>query len=273
MITDRLGKTFDHLRGKSKLGIIPFLTVGYPDIETTLEIVPALEKAGASIFELGVPFSDPLADGPTIQQASLHALQQGVNLPLCLDICGKLRNRGVNAPLVLMGYYNPILTMGIKEYAKKANEVGLDGTIVADLPPEESTPFRDACRNYGIHLIPLLAPTSKNERIAKACSEASGFIYNVSIAGVTGARDKIPTDLPSMVERIRSHTNLPIAVGFGLSSRKHMLEVEKFADAAVVGSALINTIGAAPPGKAISSAQTFIAELNGNTTLENKEEK
>ena len=265
MASDRLNETFNRLRAEKATGLIPYVTVGFPDVETTLELVPALVEAGADIVELGVPFSDPLAEGITIQQASFHALGQGVTLKRCLEVSAALRSRGVEVPLIFMGYYNTILSMGLDAYAKEAAEVGLDGTIVVDLPAEESDPLAEAGRSAGIHLIPLLAPTSTDERIERACESATGFIYVVSVTGVTGARENVPTDLPSMVRRVRAHTRLPVAVGFGLSRREHILEVGKVADAAVVGSALVNVIAAAPRGEAVSQAAAFIAVLSGTT--------
>ena len=265
MTQDRLNKTFNRLRAQEATGLIPYVTVGFPNVETTLELVPPLVEAGADIVELGVPFSDPLADGATVQQASFHALDQGVTLERCLEVCATLRSRGVETPLVFMGYYNPILSMGLDAYAKAAAEAGLDGTIVPDLPQEECGPLAEAGRRVGIHLIPLLAPTSTDERIEKACAKASGFVYVVSVTGVTGTRESVPADLSSMVQRVRAHTQLPVAVGFGLSRREHILEVGKVADAAVVGSALVNVIAAAAQGEAVSQAAAFIAELSGTT--------
>ena len=265
MAQDRLSETFNRLRVQGATGLIPYVTVGFPDIEATLDLVPALVEAGADIVELGVPFSDPLADGVTVQQASFHALGHGVTLKRCLEVCATLRIRGVEVPLIFMGYYNPILSMGLDAYAQAAAEVGLDGTIVPDLPPEEWGPMAEASRSVGIHLIPLLAPTSTDERIEKACAKASGFIYVVSVTGVTGARESAPADLPSMVGRVRAHTRVPVVVGFGLSRREHILEVGKVADAAVVGSALVNVIAAAPQGEVVSQAAAFIAGLSGTT--------
>ena len=265
MTQDRLNETFNRLRAQGATGLIPYVTVGFPDVETTLELVPALVQAGADIVELGVPFSDPLAEGTTIQQATFHSLAQGVTLKRCLEVCSTLRERGIEVPLVLMGYYNTILAMGLEEYARRAAEAGVDGTIVVDLPAEESGPLATACQSTGVHLIPLLAPTSTDERIEKACAKASGFIYVVSVTGVTGARENVPVDLPSMVQRVRAHTQLPIAVGFGLSRREHILKVGKVADAAVVGSALVNVIAATAQGEAVSQAAAFIAELSGTT--------
>ncbi len=259
----RLQVTFEELVAQGRTGIIPFITVGFPDVETTLELVPALVRAGADIVELGVPFSDPLADGATIQKASFHALRQGVTLGRCLETCACLRREGLSIPLVFMGYYNPLLAFGLHRFAVEAQKAGLDGIIVADLPPDEAGPLRDVCLSRGIDVICLLSPTSTEQHIAAACATASGFIYCVSLAGVTGARDQISPQAAHLVERVRTHTNLPIAVGFGVSSRQHVEAVGKYADAVVVGSALVNVIDAALPGDAVASAARFLLDLCG----------
>ncbi len=253
--------TFQGLAGAGNTGIIPFITVGFPNVDTTLELVPALAQAGADIIELGVPFSDPLADGATVQKASFHALEQGVTMKMCLEVCSQLRSRGTEVPLVFMGYYNQFLAFGLKRFAAEAQRSGLNGVIVPDLPPEEAEPLGDECRSYGIDLVPLLAPTSKDRSIASACSLAGGFIYCVSLTGVTGSRDRVSEGAEGLVRRVRSHTDLPIAVGFGLSQAEHVRAVGRFADAAIVGSALVNVIDAAPPGEAVRRAAEFISGL------------
>ena len=265
MASQRLEETFRRLQSKGEAGLIPFLTVGFPDIQATVELVPALAQAGAHIIELGVPFSDPLADGTTVQRASFHALQQGVTLRDCLEVCATLRQRGIEVPLVLMGYYNPILALGLEAFAELAAKAGLDGAIVPDLPAEESGPLRQACLPRGIDIIAFLAPTSTDVRIARACAAASGFIYCVSLTGVTGARHQVPSAVSQLVRRVRAHTDLPIAVGFGLSKREHVETVGRFADAAIVGSALVDIIEAAPREGTVARAQAYIAELSGST--------
>ncbi|MEE8442573.1 MAG: tryptophan synthase subunit alpha [Dehalococcoidia bacterium] len=264
MPSHRLKETFQGLVARRRTGIIPFVTVGFPDVETTLELVPALARAGADVIELGVPFSDPLAEGATIQKASFHALGQGVTLKRCLEVCATLRQRGLETPLVFMGYYNPLLTFGLKTFATQASEAGLDGVIVADLPPDESGPLREECQPLGIDLICLLAPTSTDQRISAACASATGFIYCVSLAGVTGARDQVSPEVSHLVKRVRAHTDLPIAVGFGLSRREHIEAVGKFAEAAIVGSALVNVIDSAPPGEVVGHAVRFLSDLQGS---------
>ena len=265
MAAQRLQETFRDLAARHKTGIILFLTVGFPDVETTLELVPALARAGADVIELGIPFSDPLADGATIQKANFHALRHGVTLRRCLEVCATLRQQGLKAPLVLMGYYNPLLAFGLKTFAAQAYEAGVDGLIVTDVPPEETGPLREVCRPLGIDLICLLAPTSTPQRIAAACATASGFVYCVSLAGVTGARDQVSTEAFHLVERVRANTDLPIAVGFGLSRREHIEAVGKCADAAVIGSALVNVMDSAPPREVVAHAVRFLSGLQGTT--------
>lgn len=261
MTSSRIAGAFRELAAKGRTGIVPYITVGFPDLATTLELVPALAEAGADVIELGVPFSDPMADGTTIQKASFHALQQGITLRGCLEACASLRERGLETPLVLMGYYNPILSMGLDRFAEEAERSGVDGIIVPDLPPVEAGPLRERCEGRGIDVICLLAPTSTDGRIKAACATATGFIYCVSLAGVTGARDQVSDEGRGLVERVRKHTDLPIAVGFGLSRPEHVEEVGRYADAAVVGSALVDVIDQAPAGQAVAHAARFLAGL------------
>ena len=216
--------------------------MGYPDLDATLRSVPALIAGGADIIELGIPFSDPLADGATIQRASFQALQRGVTPSLCLDTVAELRAGGVSVPLVLMGYYNPVLAYGPARFAGDAVRSGADGLVVVDLPPEESEELRQACRVSGLDLIYLLAPTSTEQRIRLVAEKGSGFIYCVSLTGVTGARDRLPTELPQFIARVRNLTRLPLAVGFGISKHKHFQAVGRIADAAVIGSAIVDLI-------------------------------
>lgn len=241
-MTGRIEDTFARLKTEGRAGFVAFVTVGYPDVESTLELVPALVEGGADLIELGIPFSDPLADGPTIQKASFHALQQGVTIATCLDVARKLRKRGLEAPLVPMGYYNPIMSYGIERFTKDAAAAGVDGLIVVDLPPEESDEFLAACRAADLRLIYLVAPTSTEERISEVAKRASGFVYCVSVTGVTSARDELPPYLAEFVGRVRNATNLPIAVGFGISQPEHFRAVAQIADAAVIGSAIVDEI-------------------------------
>lgn len=254
----------DRLRQKVRKGVvgfIPYVTVGYPDLATTKPLVTLLAEAGSDAVELGVPFSDPLADGPTIQRASFQALRNGVTFNHCLATAEAIRSSGVSVPLVFMSYYNPILAHGLEASARDAARAGADGFIVPDLPTEEAGPFRAACEQHGLALVPLLAPTSSPRRVAAAGAPARGFIYCVSITGVTGAREAVSPDVSRVVQETRRHTSLPVAVGFGISRREHVAQVGSVADAAVVGSALLDTLARAAPGQALSAARAFVTEL------------
>ena len=260
----RIGQTMVRLRKKGRLGLIAYLTVGYPDTETTLRLVPALAAGGADMVELGVPFSDPLADGTTIQRASHCALQQGVTPALCLDVVKQLRARGLAIPLLLMGYYNSVLAYGIDEFARDAGAAGADGLIEVDLPPEEAAGVQTACAGRGLDLIYLLAPTSSDERIALVAAQASGFIYCVSVTGVTGARGQLPAGLSQFLARVRGHTSLPLAVGFGISKREHLETVAGLgAEAAVIGSAIINVIDRAPAEEREERVREYVEVVTG----------
>jgi tryptophan synthase alpha chain len=259
----RIEATFARLKAERRTGFLAFLTVGYPDVESTLRFVPALIEGGADVIELGVPFSDPLAEGPTIQHSSYSALQQGVTLKTCLEVVSKLRTSGVEAPLIPMGYYNPILAYGVAEFARDAAARGADGLIVPDLPSEESGNLREECLANGLRLIYMLAPTSTDERIQLAASLASGFIYCVSITGVTGARDELPASLGAFVNRVRTYTGLPIAVGFGISQPKHFLAVGRIADAAIIGSAIIDEIDRVDPSQQAARLKQYAEVVTG----------
>jgi len=212
-------------------------------VATTLDLVPALVEAGADLFELGVPFSDPLADGATIQAATHQALQNGVTVDTCLATVRELRQRGVEVPLLLMGYYNPVFQRGLDAFCGAAAGAGADGLIIPDLPPEEADDLLVACRTHGLDLIFLLAPTSTAGRIRLVAARASGFIYLVSLTGVTGARDQLPPELEGFVARVRQATDLPLAVGFGIGSAAQAARVAAVADGVIVGSAIVKLAG------------------------------
>lgn len=259
----RIDDAFARLRPQRRAGLVAFLTVGYPSVDDTLRLVPALIDGGADLIELGVPFSDPLAEGPTIQRSSHHALLQGVTPRVCLDVVAALRQRGVEAPLILMGYYNPLLAYGLEEFCRDAAAAGADGIIAVDLPPEESHPLRDACRAHGLDLIYLLAPTSTEERIELVARLASGFVYCVSVTGVTGARQELPSGLSSFVTRVRARIPLPIAVGFGISKRKHFRAVGRIAEATVIGSAIIDEIDRSDPSEVVGKVKRYAEVVTG----------
>jgi tryptophan synthase alpha chain len=238
-------------------GLIAYVTVGYPDIETTLKVVPVLAENGCNIIELGIPFSDPLADGATIQRASFHALHNGITVTRCLEVAEQL-NQKVDIPLVFMGYYNPVLKYGIPEFCHACNGAGVSGLIIPDLPPEEGSDLEKVSAKEGIDLIYLLAPTSTAERIKLVAQRSHGFIYLVSVTGVTGARDSLPVDLASFVNRVRQVARQPLCVGFGISTAAEARQVAAMADGVIVGSRIIQLMEADP---SLTSVGEFVREL------------
>ena len=255
----RITAVFKNRRRTGRAALMPYLTMGYPQRESALELVPALVEGGADLIELGVPFSDPLADGATIQAASQVALENGMTLSLCLEQAATLRAQGMETPFVLMGYYNPILQMGLERFASQAASAGVDGVIVPDLPPEESAALHNALCTQGIAPIFLLAPTASDERIRRVAGLARGFLYLVSLTGVTGARERLPPDLAFFVARARAATTLPLAVGFGISTTGQAAGVARIADGVIVGSALLEAIRASQ--EPAVAAKTFIMSL------------
>ncbi|MCH7841719.1 MAG: tryptophan synthase subunit alpha [Chloroflexi bacterium] len=259
----RIRRMFDAVREQKRPGLIVFLTAGFPDMEATLELVPALVAAGADAVELGVPFSDPLAEGPVIQESSFRALQNGTSLEDCLNAAETLREQIPDTPLILMGYYNPIHTYGLVKFTQRCHQAGVDGLIAVDLPGFEAAPLMAECRTRDISMIPLLAPTSTDRSIQDACAGASGFIYCISVTGVTGVRDQVSGRSFELLDRVKAHTSLPLAVGFGISSRAHVEAVGKTAEAAVVGSALIKVMLESPREELVERTSRFVAELAG----------
>ena len=237
----RISKRFAELRVAGELGIVAYITAGDPTLDATLKYVLALAEAGADVIELGVPFSDPLADGPTIQRASERALKSGATLHGVLELVRRIRQSS-QVPLVLFSYFNPILQFGLEEFADATAEAGADGVLVTDLTPEESEDYRRILQARTLDTIFLAAPTSTDERLQKIAACSSGFLYLISRTGVTGAKDALPDDLPALLRRARSFTQLPIAVGFGISLPGHVSVLGGLADAAVVGSALVSEI-------------------------------
>jgi tryptophan synthase alpha chain len=218
--------------------LIAYVTTGYPTIEATLKVVPLLAESGCDIIELGIPFSDPLADGVTIQNSSFHALQNGVTPKLCLELAGKLSRR-VNIPLVFMTYYNPVLKYGLERFSAASAKSGISGLIIPDLPPDEGSELEAVSREKGLDLIYLLAPTSTGERIGLAAARSRGFIYLVSVTGVTGARDRLPADLKAFVGRVRKVASQPLCIGFGISTSEQAGRIAAIADGVIVGSRII----------------------------------
>ena len=254
--SSRISKRFAELRASSELGIVAYITAGDPTLSATLKFVLALADARADVIELGVPFSDPLADGPTIQRASERALKSGTTLAGVIDLVRRIRQSS-QIPLVLFSYYNPILQMGLEKFAFAAASAGADGVLATDLTPEESEDYRRILTAHHLDTIFLGAPTSTDERLAKIADCSSGFLYLISRTGVTGAKDALPDDLPALLRRARRVTQLPIAVGFGISLPGHVSVLGGLADAAVVGSALVSEIEKA---KSVDGAATALAE-------------
>jgi tryptophan synthase alpha chain len=237
----RLAQTFDRIRAERRPGLVTFTTAGDPDLPRSAEILLALDRAGADVLEVGVPFSDPLADGPVIQRATERALAAGGSLRSTLAMIEKLRPQ-LSAPLVVFSYANPLLRYGLDEFARRASGAGVDGVLALDLPIEEAGGFRETLARSGLDTIFLLSPTTTDARIKRAAELGSGFLYGISRLGVTGARDQVAAGAEAMVRRIRAHTAMPIALGFGISRPEHVAEVGTYADAAVVGSALVSVI-------------------------------
>src|SRR6267143_6300592 len=249
----RIGERFAQLRASGELGMVAYITAGDPSLDATLRFVLALAEAGADVIELGVPFSDPLADGPTIQRASERALKSGTTLAGVLDLVRRIR-KSSQVPLVFFSYYNPILQMGLEKFASAAASAGADGVLATDLTPEESADYRRILAAHHLDTIFLGAPTSTDERLAKIAAVSSGFLYLISRTGVTGAKDALPDGLPALIRRARAVTQLPIAVGFGISLPGHVSVLGGLADAAVVGSALVSEIENAKSVDAASAA-------------------
>jgi tryptophan synthase alpha chain len=243
--SSRISRRFAELRGSRELGIVAYIVAGDPSLDASLKYVLALAKAGADIIELGVPFSDPLADGPTIQRGAERALKAGATLAGVLELVRRIRESSQVA-IVVFSYYNPILQMGLEKFASAAESAGADGVLVTDLTPEESEEYRRILAAHRLDTIFLGAPTSTDERLAKIAACSSGFLYLISRTGVTGAKDVLPDDLPALLRRARAVTQLPIAVGFGISLPGHVSVLGGLADAAVVGSALVSEIEKAP---------------------------
>ncbi len=253
MTKDRIDRRFAALKAEGRAAFVAYVMAGDPDAATALEIVKGLPAAGADIIELGFPFSDPMAEGPTIQRASQRALAKKMTLNGTLDIVRAFREGDQDTPIILMGYLNPLVNRGFETFAKQANDAGVDGLIVVDCPPEEADPLSDALEAEGLSLIRLASPTTDDARLPAVIRRTSGFVYYVSVAGVTGVKEADADAVAPAVERIRKASGLPVAVGFGIRTPERAAEVARVADAAVVGSALVDEIESA-------------AKLNENVT-------
>ncbi len=257
----RLADTFARLRKEGRPGLVTYTTAGDPDLPRSADILRALARAGADVLEVGVPFSDPLADGPVIQRATERALAAGGSLRTALEVIAQVRN-DVETPIVVFSYANPLLRMGLDRFAARAAAAGVDGVLALDLPIEEADEFRNTIAAAGLDTIFLLSPTTTDARIRKAAELGRGFLYGISRLGVTGARDTVASGAREMVQRIRAVTEMPLALGFGISRPEHVAEVGSYADAAVVGSALVALIAeAGQSGDLIPRVETYVRSL------------
>ncbi|MBI2764637.1 MAG: tryptophan synthase subunit alpha [Chloroflexi bacterium] len=263
-MSQRLRDRFEQGRREKRALFIPYVTGGYPTAAETVDIMLQMEAGGADVIEIGVPFSDPLADGATIQHANQVAVEQGVTLHDCFGFVGEARARGLQAPVLLMGYYNPILALGEARCAIEAAAAGVDGFIVVDLPAEEAASFLAVCRQYDLSFVPLVAPTTADARIDQLAAVADAFLYIVSVTGTTGTNNMDVDQLPELLARVRRHSNLPLAVGFGISKREHVVAVGRIADAAIIGSAIISAIDAAAPGMRAQGVREFVEDVSGH---------
>ncbi len=257
----RITEAFAELKQEGKRGFIPFITAGDPDLDTTRELIVELARVGATVIELGVPFSDPMADGPVIQRASERALHHGFGLTEILQTVAAARSQ-TDVPLVLFSYFNPLLQFGIEKLAREGKAAGVDGVLVTDLAPEEAGKSSSALSAKDLDMIFLVAPTSTDERLKMVAEHASGFIYAVSRTGVTGAREAMSAEAEKLVSRVRQFSDLPVAVGFGISKPEHVADVWRYADAAVVGSAIVSEIEKVPScGDVVSRVGQFVRQL------------
>jgi tryptophan synthase alpha chain len=258
---NRLTTYFQNLQAQKRIALIPFITAGDPNPTLTVPMMHALVEAGADIIELGIPFSDPMADGPVIQRASERALAAGTSLRDVLEMVKNFRVQNKTTPIVLMGYLNPIEIMGYEILAETAEAVGVDGILTVDLPPEEFGKFGELLRSHALAPIFLLAPTTTTERIKRICTQAHGYLYYVSLKGVTGSSNIDMTSVADKVTEIREYSDLPIAIGFGIKDAKSAAQAAKIGDAVVVGSALVRLVETTPQDKLVETAAAFLQEL------------
>ena len=264
---NRIDEKFKQLKSEKRGGFIPFVVAGDPNLQATKELILLLARSGASVVELGVPFSDPVADGVTIQASAERALRNSIGVKSILETVAAVRENSCEVPVILFSYFNPILQFGLEKFAREAKDAGVDGVLITDLVTEEAGEFQDILAAENLVLIMLAAPTSSDERLEKICERASGFVYAVSRAGVTGARTDLSSEAENLVERLRKFTRLPVAVGFGISSAEQIKAVWQYADAAVVGSAIVAEIARlAPDANEVSAdfierIEKFIKEI------------
>ena len=262
-MTDRLAEMFARTRAEGRPALIPFVPAGWPQLDDTVRIVEAAIEAGADAMEIGLPFSDPLGDGPVNQVAYGEAIANGCTTDTVFAAVADLRARGVRAPLLVMGYFNSVLAYGVGRFVEAAVRAGVDGLIIVDLPPQEAAELEVPAREAGLHMIYLLAPISTEERIRLVAEHGSGFIYCAGVVGITGERSEMSAELPEFIARVRAHTDLPLAVGFGISVREHVRAVGTLADAAVVGSAFVRTVSEATAAERPAAVRAFVEGITG----------
>lgn len=266
-LASRIAETFERLRAGKHPGLVTYVTAGDPDMARSADILRALDRAGADVLEVGIPFSEPLADGPVIQRATERALAAGATAAGVLDLVARVRQE-ITAPIVLFTYANPVLRMGMDVFADRARAAGVDGVLVLDLPIEEAGSFRDAMAARNIDMIFLLSPTTTDARVEEAAKLGRGFLYGISRLGVTGTRDAVADGAEALARRMRAATSLPIALGFGISSPQHVAQIGRFADAAVVGSGLVAVIAEA--GKSpdlVERVESYVRWLKGGAHI------
>ncbi|KAJ1885942.1 hypothetical protein LPJ66_009876, partial [Kickxella alabastrina] len=264
-MAERISRAFATAAQEGRPTFVAYFTAGFPTPDQTVDILLELEKGGVDVIEMGVPFTDPLADGPTVQAAHMAALEHGTDIDMCLDMVSQARARGLAVPVLFMGYYNPIMQYGEQRIVEKCAQAGVDGYIVVDLPPEEAQSFRALCAGAGLSYIPLITPSTSDARVQRLVAIADSFIYVVSRSGVTGARASMDSGLPTLLARIQKHTALPLAVGFGVSTHEHFTDVGAMAEGVVIGSQLITTMRMAAPGTAAQAARAYAETVSGRS--------
>ncbi|CAI7599913.1 unnamed protein product [Penicillium palitans] len=261
---EAIKQTFAKCKAQKRAALVAYITAGYPTVEEAVDILLGLENGGADIIELGIPFTDPIADGPTIQTANTKALENGVTLTTVLELVRTARSRGLQTPLMLMGYFNPVLKYGEERMLRDCKEAGVNGFIMVDLPPEEAVRFRDLCSSAGLSYVPLIAPATSDARMRLLCKIADSFIYVVSRMGVTGATGSLSANIPELLNRVHEYSgNVPAALGFGVSTREHFLSVQEQAEGVVIGSQIITCVGKAPAGQAAKAAEEYLSSITG----------
>ncbi|KAK2839248.1 anthranilate synthase / indole-3-glycerol phosphate synthase, partial [Arthroderma sp. PD_2] len=263
---EQIKQTFIRCKEEKRSALVAYVTAGYPEASETVDIILAMEEGGADIIELGVPFTDPIADGPTIQRANTQALKNGVTVTSVLEMVRTARRKGLRAPVMMMGYYNPLLQYGEERMLKAAKAAGVNGFIMVDLPPEEAVRFRDLCKKEGLSYVPLIAPATSEARMKLLCGIADSFIYVVSRMGVTGATGTLSKGLPDLLRRVHLYSgNVPAALGFGVSTREHFLEVQGIAEGVVIGSQMVTVLGESAPGERAQKIKEYCSSITGRT--------